>query len=61
MKILIKRHIESGVRIEREKCVELLSEVGLVIKDAESICFKEKAHLTTNMTVNWRILFNISL
>ncbi|SET47653.1 hypothetical protein SAMN05444285_11419 [Draconibacterium orientale] len=61
MQILIKRHIESGVIIEREKCLKSLSESGLIITDTENMCFKGKHNLTTDMRQNWRKLFYISL
>lgn len=61
MQILIKRPIESGVIIEREKCLKSLSESGLIITDTENFCFKEKHNLTTDMKQNWKKLFYISL
>jgi hypothetical protein len=61
MQILIKKHIEREMTIERGKCLKSLSESGLIIIDRKNICFKEKHNLTTDMRKNWRKVFYSSL
>ena len=61
MQIVIKKHIESGITIEKEECLKSLSNFGLVITDKKNICFKETHNLTANMRMNWRKLFCSSL
>ena len=61
MQILIRKHIDSGTVIEREKWLKSLSDFGFIITDPKRIYFKEKQMLTTDMKKNWRKLFCTSL
>lgn len=41
MKILIEKDIDKKVVIDKEKCIRVLLESGLVITDSEKIVFTE--------------------
>jgi len=57
MQIRIEKNIDKNIVIDRERCLESLSNSGLIITDSEKMTFTEKYNFSTDSGKNRRKVF----